>query len=81
MKRDRVAAILKMRREELGFTQRQIADETGMELQQYQRYEYGKQLFVNARMKQGLRICAVLELDLFELCFEDGEDIAGVIKK
>ena len=81
MKEDRIAKTLKERREELGYTQQEIADETRMELQQYQRYEHGTQLFVNARMKLGLRICAALELDPFELCFEDGEDIAGVKKK
>ncbi len=81
MKTDRIAGILKERREELGYTQQQVADEVGMELQQYQRYEHGKQLLCNARMKQGLRICAALELDPFEICFENGKDVAGVIKK
>ena len=81
MKESRIPQILKRRREELGYTQQQVADETGMELRQYQRYEYGIQLLTNARMKQGLRICAALELDPFELCFQDGEDMAGVIRK
>ena len=81
MSKDRIAKILKERREELGYTQQQVADETRMELQQYQRYEHGTQLLVNARMKLGLRICAALELDPFELCLEDGDGIAGVIKK
>ena len=69
MKESRIPQILKSRREELGYTQQHVADETGMELRQYQRYEYGIQLLTNARMKQGLRICAALELDPFELCF------------
>lgn len=81
MKENRIPQILKRRREELGYTQQQVADETGMELRQYQRYEYGIQLLTNARMKQGLRICAALELDPFELCFQDGEDMAGVTRK
>ncbi len=81
MKESRIPQILKRRREELGYTQPQVADETGMELRQYQRYEYGIQLLTNARMKQGLRICAALELDPFELCFQDGEDMAGVTRK
>lgn len=81
MKESRIPQILKRRREELGYTQQQVADETGMELRQYQRYEYGIQLLTNARMKQGLRICAALELDPFELCFQDGEDMAGVTRK
>ena len=81
MKESRIPQILKRRREELGYTQQQVADETGMELRQYQRYEYGIQQLTNARMKQGLRICAALELDPFELCFQDGEDMAGVTRK
>ena len=81
MKESLIPQILKSRREELGYTQQQVADETGMELRQYQRYEYGIQLLTNARMKQGLRICAALELDPFELCFQDGEDMAGVTRK
>ena len=81
MQESRIPQILKRRREELGYTQQQVADETGMELRQYQRYEYGIQLLTNARMKQGLRICAALELDPFELCFQDGEDMAGVTRK
>ena len=81
MRENKIGMILKERREELGYTQQQVADETGMELQQYQRYEHGTHLLTNARMKQGLRICAALELDPFEICFENGEDIAGAIKK
>ena len=77
MKEDRIAKTLKERREELGYTQQQVADETRMELQMYQRYEHGKQLLINARMKQGLRICAALELDPFELIFKNGQDVAG----
>lgn len=65
MKESRIPQILKSRREELGYTQQQVSDETSMELRQYQRYEYGIQLLTNARMKQGLRICAALELDPF----------------
>ena len=34
--------ILKERRQELGFTQLEVASECGVELQQYQRFEYGQ---------------------------------------
>ena len=36
MRENRIGMILKERRGELGYTQQQVADETGMELQQYQ---------------------------------------------
>jgi len=40
-----------------------VALELGLNIHQYQRYEYGEHRFSNCPMKIGLRICAVLELD------------------
>ena len=64
---DRVARILKERRSELGLTQIQVAMESGIELQQYQRYEKGIRPFENCSFKIGLRVCAALELDPYDL--------------
>lgn len=75
---DREARILRERRTAMGLTQYQVAAEIGIELQQYQRYEYGNATLSNARMKIGLRICAALELDPYEAVFETGTDLAGV---
>lgn len=80
-KHDREAEMIKKRRKALGMTQSQTAAEIGIELQAYQRYEYGVAKLSNATMKLGLRICAALELDPFEAVFESGEDMAGVEKK
>ena len=80
-KHDREAEMIKKRRKALGMTQSQTAAEIGIELQAYQRYEYGVAKLSNATMKLGLRICAALELDPFEAVFESGEDVAGVEKK
>ena len=80
-KEDREAVILRERRNALGMTQIQTAAEIGIELQQYQRYEYGAAKLSNATMKLGLRICAALELDPFEAVFENGKDMAGVERK
>lgn len=74
----REARILRERREALGLTQVQIAAEIGIELQQYQRYEYGHSRLANSTMKMGLRICAALELDPFEIIYKNGKDLAGV---
>ena len=69
---NREGRILRDRRLELGLTQEEIALELGMSLHQYQRYEYGETTLSNTRMKNGLRICAVLELDPFEVVsFDD----------
>ena len=76
----RIAHILRERRMALGMTQDQAATEAGIELRAYQRYEYGRSQLSSASMKVGLRICAALELDPFELVFESGMDMAGVEK-
>ena len=63
--------ILKNRRVELGFTQQEIAVELGMHIRQYQRFEYGEQSLAKCSMQTGLRICAVLRLDPYEVIFPD----------
>ncbi len=78
---NREAKILKERRLSLGLTQGQVAAEAGIELRAYQRYEYGEQMISSASMKIGLRICAALELDPFETVFENGKDMAGVVRR
>ena len=64
---DREGRILRERRLELGLTQEETAIELGISLQQYQRYEYGERKFSNCPMRIGLRICALLELDPYEV--------------
>ena len=64
---DREGRIIRDRRIELGLTQEQAAMELSISLQQYQRYEYGERRFSNCPMRIGLRICALLELDPFEI--------------
>ena len=63
--------ILKNRRVELGFTQQEIAVELGMHIRQYQRFEYGEQSLAKCSMQTGLRICAVLHLNPYEIVFPD----------
>ena len=67
MMKDREASILRERRIELGMTQEEVALELNMSIHQYQRYEYGDSRFSNCPMRIGLRICAVLELDPYEV--------------
>ena len=69
------AFIIRERRNALGMTQEEVADESGIALQQYQRYEYGEHKIANCPMRIGLRICAVLELDPYELVFGRDNDI------
>ena len=74
---NREAMILKDRRAELKLTQQELAVEAGMHIRQYQRYEYGVSDISGAPVKHVLRLCLALELDPYELVFEDGQDIAG----
>ncbi len=54
-------------------TQDEVANELGMNLHQYQRYEYGERQFSNCPMRIGLRICAILKLDPYLVVFGKGE--------
>lgn len=69
---NREGQMLRDRRLELDMTQEEVALELGMSIHQYQRYEYGETKLSNSRMKIGLRICAILELDPYEAIFGNG---------
>lgn len=69
---NREGRLLRQRRRELGLTQEEVALVLHMSLHQYQRYEYGETRLSNASMKTGLQVCAILELDPFELVFGNG---------
>lgn len=65
----REAVILREQRMFLEMTQQEAADELGINLQQYQRYEYGDRDLHKIPMELGLKICYLFELDPFELIF------------
>ena len=67
---NREGQVLRERRLELGFSQEEIAIMLGMSVHQYQRYEYGESKLSNCRMRIGLRICAILELDPYKVVFD-----------
>ena len=76
---NREAKILRERRLSMSLTQEQVASEAGIDLRAYQRYEHGVTKLSKATMRVGLRICAALELDPFEIIFEGGKDLAGAV--
>ena len=76
----RQVTIMKKRRSEMGFTQGDIAEEAGITLQQYQNFEYGRRKIANCSTILALRICAALELDPYELVFENGRDFIKRIR-
>ena len=71
--KNREGRILRERRRELGMTQEEVAIELHMSIHQYQRYEYGESRLSETAMRIGLRICAVLELDPYEVVFGSEE--------
>ncbi len=76
----RQVMIMKKRRTEMGYTQTDVAEEAGISLQQYQNFEYGKRKIANCSTIMALRICAALELDPYELVFENGRDFIKRIR-
>ena len=77
----REAMILKKRRKELGMTQSDVADAIGVQLQQYQMFEYGTRKVSTSSMILGLRLCAALELKPYELVFEKESDWVKKVSK
>lgn len=77
----REAMILQKRRKEMGMTQTDVAGQVGIQLQQYQLYEYGKRKVSSSSMLLGLRLCAVLELDPYELIFEKSTDWVKKVRR
>ena len=77
----REALILKKRRKELGLTQTEVADAIGIQLQQYQMFEYGTRKVSTSSMILGLRLCAALELEPYELVFEKESDWVKKVSK
>ena len=73
--------IMKERRTELGFRQEDVAAEVGISLQHYQNFESGRRKIANCSTLLGLRICAALELDPYELVFENGHDFIKKVKE
>lgn len=70
----RYAKILRERRKELRFTQEDVALSAGIVYQQYQCFEYGSRNIRRSSVDLVLRICAVLELDPYELIFANDKD-------
>ena len=77
----REALILKKRRKDLGLTQSEVAEAIGIQLQQYQMFEYGTRKVSTSSMILGLRLCAVLELKPYELVFEKESDWVKKVSK
>lgn len=65
----RETEILRQARYRLGYSQQQVATIAGLQIRQYQRFEYGETEIYRINMRSGLLLCAALELDPVELIF------------
>lgn len=55
--------VLKKRRQKLGLTQQEVANRAGIQLKQYQRFEYGDRELSNAGFITTYKVLAALEMD------------------
>ena len=60
-------SILWERRNQLGLTQQQVADQAGIQVVQYQKMESGERKLENTTMRIGLSVLAVLKLFPYEV--------------
>ena len=63
-----------------GLSQQQVAVLAGVHIRQYQRLEYGERSIGSVNMRFGLAICAILELDPFDLVqwFSEGWQLVSL---
>ena len=65
----RESEMLRKARIKLGYSQQQVATMAGMQIRQYQRFEYGEREVSSVNLRAGLLLCAALELDPLTLIF------------
>lgn len=76
----RETEILRSARLQKGLSQQQVAVIAGVHIRQYQRLEYGERSIGSVNMRFGLAICAILELDPFDLVqwFSEGWQLVSL---
>ena len=57
------------KRKKLMLTQLETCELSQIQFRVYQRYEHGDRSVSQAQMRFGLSLCALLEIDPYELCF------------
>ena len=76
----RESEMIRKARMKLGYSQQQVATMAGMQIRQYQRFEYGEREVHHVNLRAGLLMCAALELDPVILIFgEKSEALKALI--
>ncbi len=66
-RKTRETEILREARLKRGFSQQQVATLAGVHIRQYQRLEYGERSMGNINMRFGLAVCAILQINPYDL--------------
>ena len=64
---ERQTKIIADARKAMGYSQQQVATIIGVHVRQYQRIEYGERPMGSINMRFGLAVCAILEINPFDL--------------
>ena len=70
---------LRTARLKLGYSQQQVATMAGMQIRQYQRFEYGEREVYRVNLRAGLLMCAALELDPATLIFGENPEALNAL--
>ena len=63
----RQVRIIRNARKAMRYSQQQVATLIGVHIRQYQRIEYGERPIGSINMRFGLAVCAILEINPFDL--------------
>ena len=75
----REGKMLRKARLKLGFSQQQVATMAGMQIRQYQRFEYGERNVDRVNLRAGLLMCAALKLDPVALIFGENPEALNAL--
>ena len=75
----REGEMLRKARLKLGYSQQQAATMAGMQIRQYQRFEYGEREVYRVNLRTGLLMCAALELDPVTLIFGEKREALNAL--
>ncbi len=75
----RESEMLRNARMKLGYSQQQVATMAGMQIRQYQRFEYGEREVYHVNLRSGLLLCAALELDPVMLIFGEKPEVLNAL--
>lgn len=79
-RKTRESEMLREARYRLKYSQQQVATMVGIQIRQYQRFEYGETDISRINLRAGLLLCAVLGLDPIKLVFgEETEALEDLI--